>query len=29
MSAIAVGVPMDQIYLKSMVDFINANDVGQ
>ena len=27
MSAIAVGLPMDQIYLKSLVDFINANDV--
>lgn len=26
MTAIAVGAPMDQIYLKSMVDFINAND---
>lgn len=26
MSAIAVGVPIDQIYVKSMVDFINAND---
>lgn len=26
MSAIAVGVPMDQKYVESMVDFINAND---
>jgi len=25
-SAIGVGVPMDEMYVKSLVDFINAND---